>query len=210
MSMIDNVADVAMWKTLSRERTLKRCFDIAGAAVSLILFSPLFLVIYLALKYEGGPIIFRQERIGYKGQSFMLYKFRSMIVKAEAEGPQLAKGMDDKRLTKVGRFLRTHHLDELPQLWNVLKGDMSFVGYRPERRFFIEQIMEKNSDYELLYELRPGITSMATLDNGYTDSMAKMLKRLEMDLEYMRNCSLWLDLKILFTTFWRILTGIKF
>lgn len=140
----------------------------------------------------------------------MLYKFRSMIVKAEAEGPQLAKGMDDKRLTKVGRFLRTHHLDELPQLWNVLKGDMSFVGYRPERRFFIEQIMEKNSDYELLYELRPGITSMATLDNGYTDSMAKMLKRLEMDLEYMRNCSLWLDLKILFTTFWRILTGIKF
>ena len=120
------------------------------------------------------------------------------------------KRQNDARLTRVGRFLRDHHLDELPQLWNVLRGDMSFVGPRPERRFFVERIMAVNPDYELLYQLRPGLFSSATLYNGYTDTLAKMLERLRMDLEYLHNHSLWLDTKIIFITVISIITGKKF
>ena len=209
--MIENVISVTVNEDiLSRERAFKRCFDLVGALVALVLFSPLFLGVYLMLVWGDGPVIFRQERVGFRGRTFILYKFRSMIVTAEQKGPQLANGIDDHRLTRIGRFLRTHHLDELPQLWNVLKGDMSFVGYRPERPFFIQQIMQRNPDYELLYNIRPGVTSIATLENGYTDSMEKMLKRLELDLGYMQNCSLILDLRILGITFWRIISGQRF
>ena len=107
---------------------------------------------------------------------------------------------NDPRLTEFGRMLRKHHIDELPQLWNVLKGDMSFVGYRPERKFFIDQIVKENPDYELLYQVTPGVTSMATIHNGYTDSMEKMLRRLDMDLDYLRNRSILLDWKIICQT----------
>ena len=110
----------------------------------------------------------------------------------------------------MGRFLREHHLDELPQLWNVLRGEMSFVGPRPERKFFIDKIMAVNPDYELLYQLRPGLFSLATLYNGYTDTMEKMLERLRMDLEYLRGRSLWLDVKIIYLTVASILSGKKF
>ena len=116
----------------------------------------------------------------------------------------------DKRLTRIGRFLREHHLDELPQLWNVLKGDMSFVGPRPERGFFIDRIISINPNYRLLYQLRPGLFSTATLYNGYTDTMEKMLERLRMDLEYLNNRSLWTDIKIIFQTIWAIASGKKF
>lgn len=191
----------------SVERIIKRILDIMGAFVGLILFSPLFLIIYLQIKMQGdGPAIFSQERIGKGGKSFLIYKFRTMVVDAEAEGAMLAKE-DDSRLTNVGRFLREHHLDELPQLWNVLIGDMAFVGYRPERKVFIDQIMEHNSDYKLLYVSRPGVTSYATLYNGYTDTMDKMLRRLDYDLEYLRRRSLILDAKILFKTFTSIIGG---
>ena len=136
-------------------KRLKRAFDVLVALCGLLVFSPAFVVLYFVIRHEdGGPAIFRQERIGRGGRPFMLYKFRSMTVTAEKDGPALyVKG--DKRLTKVGRFLREHHLDELPQLWNVLKGDMSVVGYRPERQFFVEKIMAVNPDYERLYEMRP-------------------------------------------------------
>lgn len=191
----------------SVERIIKRILDIMGAFVGLILFSPLFLLIYLQIKMQGdGPAIFSQERIGKGGKSFLIYKFRTMVVDAEAEGAMLAKE-DDSRLTNVGRFLREHHLDELPQLWNVLIGDMAFVGYRPERKVFIDQIMEHNSDYKLLYVSRPGVTSYATLYNGYTDTMDKMLRRLDYDLEYLRRRSLILDAQILFKTFTSIVGG---
>ena len=113
-------------------------------------------------------------------------------------------------LTRVGRFLRDHHLDELPQLWNVLRGDMSFVGPRPERKYYIDLIMEQDPRYERLYQLRPGVTSYATLHNGYTDTMEKMLIRLEMDLYYLEHCSLWLDIKILMQTFFSIISGRHF
>jgi lipopolysaccharide/colanic/teichoic acid biosynthesis glycosyltransferase len=131
-----------------------------------------------------------------------------MVVDAEEKGPKLCDTEDDDpRLTKTGRFLRAHHLDELPQFWNVFKGEMSFVGPRPERKFFIDQIMEHDSRYQYLYQIRPGITSMATLYNGYTDTMEKMLKRLEMDLHYLEHRSWALDFKIIGLTFARIAFG---
>ena len=127
-----------------------------------------------------------------------------MVVDAERDGvPQLEQD-DDPRLTEFGKVLRKRHLDELPQIWNVLKGDMSFVGYRPERQYFIDKIMLHNPDYQLLYQSMPGVTSLATIENGYTDTMEKMLKRLDMDLDYLRNRSLGLDIKIIFKTLFNI------
>lgn len=192
---------------------LKRAFDVGVSFIGLLVLSPIYLLIFLIVKLEdGGPAFFAQERVGYKGNDFFIYKFRSMRVDAEENGPQLSteRDEDDPRLTKIGRFLRAHHLDELPQLWNVFVGDMSFVGPRPERRFFINQIMEHDERYELLYQLRPGVTSYATLYNGYTDTMEKMLRRLEMDLYYLDNCSVAFDVKIIFLTISKILMGKKF
>ncbi|EBW7783174.1 sugar transferase [Bacteroides xylanisolvens] len=190
----------------------KRVLDVMASVIGMAVFSPLFLIIYIAIKWEdGGKAIFRQERVGYHGETFTLYKFRSMIASSESDGrPALCSGADDRRLTCVGRFLREHHLDELPQLWNVLKGEMSFVGPRPERRFFVDKIMYINPAYALLYQLRPGLFSAATLYNGYTDTMEKMLERLRMDLDYLYNRTLWLDTKIIFLTVFSILTGKKF
>lgn len=190
---------------------VKRLFDVVASLTGLIVVSPVMLVVSWLIKCEdGGPVIFRQERIGYHGKPFMLYKFRSMSVTAEADGKPELCHKDDRRLTRVGRFLREHHLDEIPQLWNVLKGEMSFVGPRPERAFFVEKIRKINPDYDLLYKLRPGLFSPATLYNGYTDTMEKMLQRLRMDLDYLANRSLWLDLKIIYLTVTSILLGKKF
>lgn len=193
------------------ERAVKRLFDIVGAALGLLLLSPVFAVVFIQLRRQGdGPVIFRQQRIGYRGRPFNILKFRTMVMSSEEEGvPQLAQ-KSDERLTPVGKFLREHHLDELPQLVNVLRGDMSFVGPRPERKFFIDQIMALNSDYQYIYLMRPGTTSMATIYNGYTDTMEKMLIRLQMDLDYLRKRSLWLDLRILFVTAEYMLFGKKF
>lgn len=191
---------------------MKRLFDLVCVFFATIVFSPFFVAVYIAIKLEdGGPAIFKQERIGKGGKPFMLYKFRSMKVNAEKDGrPQLWSGEEDERLTKVGKFIRNHHLDELPQFWNIWKGDMSFVGYRPERQYFIDKIMAENPDYAKLYAMRPGVFSEATLYNGYTDTIEKMLKRLEMDLDYMKRQSIWLDIVIIFKTGVSILTGKKF
>jgi lipopolysaccharide/colanic/teichoic acid biosynthesis glycosyltransferase len=187
------------------EKSLKRAGDIVGAMFLLIVLSPVFLYIYIRQRMSAsGPVIYSQERIGKGGKPFKIFKFRTMVVDAEKDGiPQLEQE-DDPRLTEFGKTLRRHHLDELPQIWNVLKGDMSFVGYRPERQFFIDKIMEKNPDYQLLYVSTPGVTSQATIENGYTDTLDKMLKRLDMDLDYLRNRSLWLDAKIIFKTVFNI------
>lgn len=192
-------------------RVLKRGFDFVASLIGLIVFSPFMAMIYFCIRREdGGPAIFKQERIGYKGKAFMLYKFRSMKITAEADGKPALCQKEDKRLTRIGKFLREHHLDELPQLWNVLKGEMSFVGPRPERKFFVDKIISVNPDYELLYCLRPGLFSPATLYNGYTDTMEKMLRRLNMDLAYMEKHTLWLDTKIIFLTVYSIVSGKKF
>ena len=194
------------------ERIIKRAFDFTLALVSLIFFSPLIALIALLIKWEDskGDVIYRQERIGYKGKPFTLYKFRSMRMDAEAGNrPQLFTD-GDSRLTKVGAFIRAHHLDEFPQLWNVIKGEMSFVGPRPERQFFIDQIMERNPAYGRLYAVRPGLFSYATLYNGYTDTIEKMLERLRLDLKYLDNYSLFTDVKIIFLTAFSIIFGKKF
>lgn len=193
------------------ERNVKRVFDFLVAFVALVVFSPLFIVCYFAVKHEdGGPAIFKQERIGRFGRPFYIYKFRSMRVDAEKNGPALYQHERDTRITKVGKFLRVHHLDELPQLWNVVKGEMSFIGPRPERKFYIDQIMLYDARYEYLYQIRPGVTSYSTLYNGYTDTMEKMLKRLELDLYYLKNRSWWFDITILFKTFVNLAIGKKF
>ncbi len=156
-------------------------------------------------------MLFRQERIGKDGKPFNILKLRSMRMDAEKDGPQLSTdGEADPRLTRIGAFMRAHHLDELPQLWNVFVGDMAFIGYRPERKYFIDQIMEHDKRYELLYQIRPGVTSYATLYNGYTDTMEKMLRRLELDLYYLDHRSFWFDIKILWLTFQNILLGKQF
>lgn len=190
---------------------MKRAIDIILSFISIIIFSPLLLVIFIGLKLcSNGSVLFKQERIGRGGKAFYILKFRTMIVDSEKDGiPQLTD-IDDERLTPFGRWLRSHHLDELPQLWNVLKGDMAFIGYRPERKFFIDKIMRHDSRYELLYQIRPGVTSYATLYNGYTDTMEKMLRRLELDLYYLEHQSLLLDAKILLLTFYKIIWGKRF
>lgn len=193
------------------ERNIKRIIDFCTALVCLILFSPLMLACYIAIKREdGGPAIFKQERIGRFGRPFTIYKFRSMKVDAEKDGPALYQHEHETRMTKVGKFLRTHHLDELPQLWNVVKGEMAFIGPRPERKYFIDKIMEEDPRYTYLYQVRPGVTSYATLYNGYTDTMEKMLRRLELDLYYLEHRSLWFDAKLLILTFINIAFGKKF
>ena len=189
---------------------MKRLLDFIISACCLLIFSPLFLICYLAIKLSGGPVIYKQERIGLHGKPFYIYKFRSMKTNAEENGEELLQSEDDPRLTKVGKLLRRHHLDELPQLWNVLIGDMAFVGPRPERPFFVDQIMQHDARYERLYVLRPGVTSYATLHNGYTDTMEKMLVRLELDLYYLEHHNLWLDACILAQTFCRIVSGKRF
>lgn len=189
---------------------MKRLFDIFCSAFGLLLCSPLYLIIYIALKASSrASAIFQQERVGLGGRAFLIYKFRTMVVNDEACGLPMLAEEDDVRLTKLGKYLRKTHLDELPQLWNVLKGDMSFVGYRPERQFFIDKIMEHRPDYAELYQMRPGITSMAAVYNGYTNTMEKMLRRLDMDLEYLHHHSLFTDLRIIATTLLSIIVGKK-
>lgn len=191
---------------------VKRGFDIALSSLLLLIFSPVIgLCAWFVHREDGGPVFFTQERIGRGGKPFTIYKFRSMRVDAETNGtPALYAGEEDERLTRTGRFLRAHHLDELPQLWNVLKGDMSFIGYRPERKYFIDKIMACNSRYRFLFQIRPGVTSYATLYNGYTDTLEKMLTRLDMDLYYLRNHSVLFDAKVLGLTFLSIVSGKKF
>ena len=195
------------------ERGMKRFIDMLIATACIVVFSPLFLLSYILIKLDdGGPALYVQERIGRFGRPFHIYKYRSMRLDAEKMGPQLSHsgGDDDPRLTRIGKFLRRHHLDELPQLWNVLCGDMAFVGYRPERKHFIDQIMQHDPRYAFLYQIRPGVTSYATLYNGYTDTMEKMLRRLELDLYSLRHRSFWFDLKVLALTFGSIIFGKKF
>ena len=194
-------------------RKCKRIMDFIGSGCALLIFAPLFVFCYIAVRREdGGPAIYTQERIGKHGKPFKIYKFRSMRLDAEKMGPQLSHGggENDPRLTKVGAFIRAHHLDELPQLWNVFVGDMAFVGPRPERKYYIDQIIKHDKRYSYLYQVRPGVTSYATLYNGYTDTMEKMLRRLEYDLYYIGHRSVMLDAKILFTTFCSIVGGKRF
>lgn len=195
----------------SRQMVIKRALDILFALVASVIFLiPCLLIAFCIWLHDRHNPIFAQERIGKGAKPFTLYKFRSMRIDAEKENHPALCHENDDRLTPIGKFIREHHLDELPQLWNVLKGDMSFVGYRPERSFYIRQIYEKNPAYEKLFAIRPGLFSEATLYNGYTDTIEKMLTRLDMDLDYLERQSIFLDLKIITNTALSIICGKKF
>ena len=189
------------------EQNIKLFLDKVCSVVALLLLSPLFAYIAWRVKKDSpGPVFFRQERIGYLGQPFWIYKFRTMYVNAEENGPSLSSE-DDLRVTPFGRIMRKYRLDELPQFWNVLKGDMSLVGPRPERKYFIDEIVKTAPYYYLLHNVRPGITSLGMVKYGYAASVDKMVERMEYDILYYENMSLTLDLTILIYTVKTVITG---
>lgn len=189
------------------EQNIKLFLDKVCSVVALLFLSPLFAYIAWRVKKDSpGPVFFRQERIGYLGQPFWMYKFRTMYVNAEENGPSLSSE-DDLRVTPFGRIMRKYRLDELPQFWNVLKGDMSLVGPRPERKYFIDEIVKTAPYYYLLHNVRPGITSLGMVKYGYAASVDKMVERMEYDILYYENMSLTLDLTILIYTVKTVITG---
>ena len=181
-------------------KALKRFVDIVGSAVALLLLSPVLLLVALSVKRgSAGPVFYRQERLGLHGKPFHIIKFRTMVQDAEGTRPQLSSD-EDPRITPVGKRLRQTRLDELPQFWNVLKGEMSLVGPRPERAFFADQIIQHSPHFLRLQQVRPGITSWGQVKYGYAENVNQMRQRLRYDIMYLENISLVLDLKILLFT----------
>jgi lipopolysaccharide/colanic/teichoic acid biosynthesis glycosyltransferase len=188
-------------------RNVKRLGDIVVACLALLILSPLMLALMIIIPMDSkGSVFYAQERIGRLGHPFKMYKFRSMRTDAEPEGPQLSKS-DDPRITRLGHYLRKYRLDELPQFWNVLRGDMSLVGPRPERAFYIDRIMEYAPHYSLLLQLRPGITSWGMVKYGYAGDVFQMVERMRYDQMYLENCTLAVDLKIIGYTIQTVVTG---
>ena len=213
-----NVKQSAIWRTplvqVSPElmpiwqRVLKRIFDIVVSLLVLVVLSPVYLITAIIVKAtSSGPVFYVQERIGKNGRPFKMAKFRSMRVDAEADcTPQLSSD-DDPRITKFGKFMRKVRLDEIPQFWTVLKGDMSIVGYRPERQYYIDQIMERAPYYSMLLLVKPGITSWGEVKFGYAENVDEMIERLKYDILYIENVSISLDLKILIYTVLIVIQG---
>ena len=189
------------------QRITKRIFDISASAIALVLLTPVFIVLGILVKTSSpGPILFFQQRIGKNGVVFNIIKFRTMVMGAEKAGPQLSSS-NDPRITSVGKFMRKSRLDEFPQFWNVLVGDMSLVGPRPERQFYIDQITEIAPQFHQLTKVRPGITSWGQVKYGYAENVEQMLARMKFDLLYLKNRTLSLDFKIMLYTILIIFKG---
>ena len=189
------------------EVSVKRFIDIVISIISLMILSPFLLYFMFQIKRDSkGPVFYRQERIGRFGRPFKILKFRTMYLGSENGTPKLSSANDD-RITQIGRTLRKYRIDEIPQFWNIVKGDMSLVGPRPERRFYINRIIEDAPYYCLLYKIRPGLTSWGPIKIGYSDTIEKMIERLNYDIIYMENMSLLTDVKILIYTIEIIFKG---
>jgi len=189
------------------QENFKQLSDIIISILVLILTSPLILILAIGIKLSSpGPVIHRQERVGRYGKIFKICKFRSMYMDAEKNGPELSC-KDDTRLTHIGRFMRKYRLDEIPNFINVVKGEMSIVGPRPERKFFIDQIVQQAPHYVHLHKVKPGITSLGQVKFGYAENIEQMIQRLQYDLLYIQNMSLFMDFKIMLYTVLTILSG---
>lgn len=199
--------DISNARMSESTRNLKRAGDVVCASVAIILLIPVIAIISLLIKLDSpGPIFYKQERIGWRKRPFNIIKFRTMRTDAEKNGPALSSE-NDKRITHIGHYLRKYRLDELPQFWNVIKGDMSLIGPRPEREFYIKQILQRAPYYILVHQVRPGITSLGMVKHGYAGTVDEMVERLQYDLIYLENVSLTVDLKILIHTVSTVLKG---
>jgi lipopolysaccharide/colanic/teichoic acid biosynthesis glycosyltransferase len=186
---------------------VKQFCDYVISVIIIIILSPLLLLLAIFIKVSGrGPVIYSQDRIGKNGKPFVIYKFRSMIYDAE-QGEPLLSGNGGAGVTRTGKFLRKYRIDEIPNFINVLKGEMSIVGPRPERKFFIDQIIVRAPEYPELHKVKPGITSWGQVKYGYASNVDEMIERLDYDLFYMKNRSIWFDLKIFLMTLVTVLKG---
>jgi exopolysaccharide biosynthesis polyprenyl glycosylphosphotransferase len=189
------------------QMSLKRIIDIVVSIIGIIILSPVYIGVAIGVKFSSkGPILFNQERVGLHGKPFMMHKFRSMVQDAESGGPKLSSE-NDSRITPFGKFLRKVRLDEIPQFFSVLKGDMSLVGPRPEREYFINLIVKRAPHYRLLHRVKPGITSWGQVKFGYASNVDEMIQRLKYDILYIENMSLAMDLKILIYTILIVVQG---
>ncbi|MDE7472446.1 MAG: sugar transferase [Muribaculaceae bacterium] len=201
------LADISTVNITESYRNIKRVTDVVAAAIGLVLVAPVMAVIACMIKADSpGPVFYSQTRVGYRRRRFTIYKFRTMTVDAERSGPMLSTVSDD-RITRLGHTLRKYRLDELPQLWNVLKGDMSIIGPRPEREYFLDIIAGRAPQVAMCHQLRPGLTSLGMVKYGYASNVDQMIDRLAYDMIYLENVSLPVDLKILAFTVRTVMTG---
>ena len=207
----DNITESSRLKGKTEKRPvselLLQFLNMLFSIFALIILSPVIIILSVLIRLSGkGPVIYSQDRIGKNGEPFVIYKFRSMVYNAETGNPMLA-GLNEERITRIGRFIRKYRIDEIPNFINVIKCDMAIVGPRPVRQFFIDQIVKRNPDFTKLLNVKPGITSWGQVKYGYATNVEEMLERLGYDLYYIENRSLWFDIKILLYTVVTILKG---